>query len=143
MAIRNPFLYKIAYIKNNYGQAAYDYFVSHTACESCGEERLACLTIHHLYGKNIEKFKTLCANCHAVVHATRLKSMTHKDHLKIVEIKQEEKHRRDERNQKIIKMIDKGLSLREVAKKTGVSHVTVYEVSRKFNIRSKHKNQHG
>lgn len=141
MAYRSIFLLKIAYIKNRYGQEATDYFISHPFCENCPEKRLACLTIHHVNGKRYKVYKTLCFNCHIIVHATRSKSETYDDYLKLVQKQNEEKRQRQVRDKKIIKLIKQGLSLREIAPLVNVSHVIVHEVSRKYNVRSRHVNQ--
>lgn len=60
---------KLSWIKKLYDEAAKQYFLAHPACEECGEERMCCLGIHHPEGKKVEKFKTLCQNCHAVEHS--------------------------------------------------------------------------
>lgn len=141
MAYRSVFLLKIAYIKHEYGPSAAEYFRSHPFCEDCEEKRLACLTIHHVNGKKEEVFRTLCFNCHMLTHATRSKSETYEDYLQLVEKQNKVKNDRFERDKKIIEFLKEGWSLREIESKTGVGYVTVFGISKKYNIRSKHINQ--
>jgi len=61
---------KLAWLRNRYGVAAMEYFMANHSCEVCGELRLACLSIHHTDGKQVDRFKTLCHNCHAVSHSS-------------------------------------------------------------------------
>ena len=69
-------------MRYNYGEEEAEYFKNTPYCESCPEERLATLCIHHVYGKTVKKFKTLCHNCHALVHATKMGHVTYKQLLK-------------------------------------------------------------
>lgn len=59
---------KLAWLKINYGEAARLYFVEHSRCERCPEDRLSALSVHHRQGKHVEDFETLCHNCHAIHH---------------------------------------------------------------------------
>lgn len=59
---------KLSWIKTRYGEAAKLYFIANPCCEVCDEDRLVCLAIHHTDGKRVEKFRTLCHNCHSVEH---------------------------------------------------------------------------
>lgn len=83
-ARNNARLRKISYVKNNrlrrklsnklgwivkrYGLLARRHFLDHPVCFMCGELRLSCLAIHHTHGKQVNKFTTLCHNCHAAHH---------------------------------------------------------------------------
>ena len=59
---------KLSKLRRSYGDEAKKYFVENFKCEKCSEERLAALAIHHTEGKHINKFITLCHNCHFVEH---------------------------------------------------------------------------
>jgi hypothetical protein len=61
---------KLGWIKKRYGAEARSHFEQNPLCEVCFEKRLACLAIHHIEGKNVESFRTLCHNCHAVEHGS-------------------------------------------------------------------------
>lgn len=59
---------KLSNAKRNFGELARDYLAAHPTCERCGEDRLACLAIHHRNGKEHDDFEVLCHNCHSVEH---------------------------------------------------------------------------
>lgn len=62
------FVSKISWIKAKHGAAAKEYFLTHLECEDCEENRLACLSVHHVHGKSYDIFEVLCRNCHALRH---------------------------------------------------------------------------
>jgi hypothetical protein len=95
-------------------------------CEECGEGRLAALTVHHLEGKHIKAFKTLCFNCHMLEHSktpnyaaadyfTEFLSKT-----KLI----------DDRDTYILSLHFAGLSLRSIGRLVVLSHVRVGEIIR-------------
>ena len=62
---------KMTRIKAAHGSKALAHFINNNICELCGEDRVACLEIHHTHGKKREVFKTLCSNCHVLEHTTK------------------------------------------------------------------------
>lgn len=65
---RRRLVNKLAWIKRKYGQEAKEYFLSHSSCERCREDRVPALAVHHTHGKKIKKFEVLCHNCHMIHH---------------------------------------------------------------------------
>ena len=61
---------KLTWLKINYGEEARQHFIENHVCARCGEDRLACLSVHHSEGKTTKKFVTLCMNCHAIEHSS-------------------------------------------------------------------------
>lgn len=126
----NPFLNKLHDIRYRYGEEAALYFQANPKCSKCSEERLACLTLHHIAGKDKSVFDTLCHNCHALVHAHKMGSYTVHDYVKEMELKRKRRNSLEDRNKNIKAAVLGGMSYRKTAKMFGVSHVTVYFVMR-------------
>lgn len=130
---KNPFSIKISDIKYNYGIKAAEYFKTKPYCENCPEERLATLSIHHTHGKNINKFRVLCHNCHALTHATKTGHTTYRQLIKEKEIKSSKEVKVFK---KIKYLLDKGYSLRYIGRLLGISHNTVRNKYKKYEDRS-------
>jgi len=126
---KSIFRRKLGYLKYNYWQKAKDYFEKHYVCEKCWEQRLWCLTLHHTEWKKVDKFQTLCFNCHMIHHAGRSWEETFEtDLMKDMErmkIEADKKFRIKNRNNRIIKYYEAWITTRYIAKEVGISHVSV------------------
>lgn len=140
MAYKSVFLKKCSYIKANYGIEAVEHFKKYPYCQRCPEKRLACLTIHHMHGKKVKKFKTLCFNDHVLGHAHKAGEATYESELAWVMKQKERKIEKRGRDKKIIRLTEIGKSLREIADELGISHVAVWRVTKKNGIVSGRKN---
>jgi hypothetical protein len=134
--IQNPMRRKIKDIRHLYGSNAADHFSQFPQCKQCGEVRIVCLTIHHVGGRSIDAFDTLCLNCHALVHAHRAGAYTAEDFRAENRIRLLGHERRQGRNLAIRKAVESGLSLRKTAKMYGVSHVLVWQITRDLALPS-------
>lgn len=123
---KDYFLKKIQDLRCRYGDKEAEYFSKNPRCESCTEERLAALTIHHVHGKKSSEVQVLCFNCHMVFHSKA--KWTHQDHLLYKNKKEQKKKNKHERNLKMIKAYQEKKSLRKVGEMFGVSYVTVRNV---------------
>lgn len=131
MPVRNYIKRKCNYLTNRYGKNAAEYFLNFPKCEKCGEERLACLAVHHKHGKKVDEFQTLCFNCHMVVHAKKSGNLTFKD------VQQKEDHKKklkNLRNKQIVDLALLGKTTREIGKAVGVSNAWVSIVCKKSGI---------
>ena len=140
MTVRSVFKKKRSDIRFKYGEKAAKHFEKNYYCEICHENRFACLTIHHTEGKKVDKFQTLCFNCHMITHAPKSGEMTmaHEHSLEAEKVKK--KATMLIRDNKIFQFFGRGLSLREIGKQVGVGHNTVRVVLLKFGVKSKLKN---
>lgn len=140
----NFFKRKIVDLRHKYGDEEANYFKDNPVCETCGEERLVCLTVHHIHGvKNSSKVKTLCFNCHMIVHAPKSGNFTYKDH---IELENSKKLHRNSLDEKYILSYEKTGSLRAAALALGVSHNAIRNTLIKNKIdydksRSGHKSK--
>ncbi len=127
--IRNPFTRKLVYIRFNYGAKAADYFHSHFTCEvkGCTEDRIACLTVHHVAGKSKNVFKTLCLNHHAILHAHKCGWYTGADYVQFISSRLKEKTYRELRNNHIKEAVAAGLTHKEAGKLYGLSRTAASE----------------
>lgn len=131
--IKSCFKRKLADIKHRYGNEAVKHFVSFPYCENCGEKRIVCLAIHHIKGKKINEFQTLCLNCHIFVHSPKCKNFTYENEVKLEKQKEQKKLYISIRNSKIISMTKKEhKSTRQIAKEIGLSHVTVWNIIQQY-----------
>lgn len=67
---------KLKDIRFKYGVNAYVYFIKYHVCQNCSEARLVVLNIHHISGRKVDEFKTLCFNCHMFEHNKNRKEET-------------------------------------------------------------------
>lgn len=123
---------KLTGLRHNYGNAAADYFLVNPRCEDCGEDRIVVLTIHHLHGKKVDEFRTLCFNCHMLTHSKH-KNYTYDDHVKHLEQKEAKKRIATGRQMRMVKMRDEGMSLRDIAKQMHISHIAVKNTLDKYS----------
>lgn len=126
MATKDLFKIKIRDLRYTYGDEEADYFASHPKCEICPEDRFVALSIHHTHGKDVKKFKTLCHNCHAVVHATKTGDMTYDKYIKAKKEKDAKKLKRLKFLKEAVDFLfEKGYSLRQIGRELKISHNTV------------------
>jgi hypothetical protein len=132
MPSKNPFTRKLHDLRYLYGAAAAWYFRQHPVCEHCGEKRIAVLTLHHLYGKAVNIFRTLCFNCHMAVHSDS-PAYTNQDYLDHLRAAKDDQDARDIRKIRILKSREDGLSLRAIGVIEKISHVRVGHILRETN----------
>ena len=135
LMVKNPFLLKLKDLRYNYGPEEANYFESHPYCESCPEQRLAALTIHHVHGRKQKIFKILCFNCHMTLHATKYEGWTYDDYKIFVAKKLQRDEERSQRNLKFWHYHKRGLSLRAIGRIFSVSHITVKNGLREWAIK--------
>lgn len=114
MVSLNPLMRKMKDIRYNYGALAAEHFWRYPYCEDCGDKRLVILTLHHTHGKKVNKFETLCFNCHMIVHNKKNENATYENCLIIQEKREEE---RKEKNQRILQSLNKGMTIRSIIRK--------------------------
>lgn len=136
MATKNPWLKKLQDIKYNYGELASNHLKAHPVCKVCYERRIACLAVHHVHGKSVDVFETLCCNCHAIRHAN-YSVYTFDDFNKESLKKGVAEICRAERNRLIFRALDSGMSINDVARLCGVCGRTVYKLLMKRRSESK------
>lgn len=129
---------KLNTIRWSYGALAYAHFSANPVCSSCGEDRLVTLAIHHVEGKSVEKFDTLCHNCHAVHHAKNGQATAKSvlEDRKIREAKTRERLAREEAEMSTMRqyLLD-GLSMRTVGRLLGVSQVAIKRRAAKIGLK--------
>lgn len=130
MATKDPLKRKLHDIKHKYGQGAVLYFIKNPTCERCLEARLVTLSIHHVKGKSIDEFETLCFNCHMLLHSTRSGEATFKSCMS------KEEGRREVRKEKLkaktelaISLIAEGEPLRSIRQKVGGTYLFVKRIA--------------
>ena len=117
-------------IRYLYGKPAADYFSMNTCCKKCYEDRLVLLCIHHTKGKDVDvdvdEFETLCHNCHMLEHNAKNGEETYDNYVKIVE-----KRKQDgiEKDSLILKMMNEGVSIRNIIKEAHTSKVSVHRIA--------------
>ncbi len=136
---KNPFLRKCNDIKHNYGQLAVNYFKLNPVCENCGEQRIVCLAVHHVEGKQIDNFKILCANCHVLCHSIVNGEYTYKEYLKYINAKKEAAHRQFKKEKKLLNLIKAGNSIRKASKECGIQYACGWAIAKKYGVKSQHK----
>lgn len=123
----DPFLGKIQELRYRYGDREAEHFKTHPFCENkkCEEKRIAALTVHHIHGvKNSDEVKTLCFNCHMILHANA-GQFTYEDHLARVKAKQDFLEKRKQFHLKLVKAWEVCRNTRQVGRDFKVSHVQV------------------
>ncbi len=121
--VTNALKKKINYLRYNYGQPEADYFLNNPVCEECLEDRLVLLAIHHVHGKNIDKFKTVCLNCHMLEHTPKSKHHTYKSCM------QEQSAKLDKMETKkalVLRLLDQGVSLRNII---GIANTSMHIIN--------------
>ena len=118
MVTSNLLKRKMKDIKYNYGEAAAEHFWKHPHCEDCGDKRLVVLTLHHTHGRKVDKFQTLCFNCHMVVHNKKNEYQTFEICKSIID---ERETNREEKNQRILDCLNKGMTIRSIIRKENSS----------------------
>jgi|DEB0MinimDraft_6_1074348.scaffolds.fasta_scaffold79845_3 transposase-like protein len=125
--VKCPLKLKLKDLRYKYGESAKEYFREHYKCESCGEDRLAVLTLHHTKGKKVEEYQTLCFNCHMLIHSKT------PEHTAEMSIRKDTKRTLKSeairvRNIKIKQMVDDGISYRKIGEVFGISHTMVFHI---------------
>jgi len=115
---------KLIGLRFNYGQAAHDHFAEFPSCQDCGEKRIAVLTVHHIHGRKVDIFRTLCFNCHMLEHSST-PDFTYADHQKHLRKKELARQALEARTDEMVKLKKKGLSLRAIGRELKVCHVSV------------------
>jgi hypothetical protein len=119
---------KIKDIRYKYGESAVKYFIKYPTCEICDENRLIVLNIHHIEGKKIDKFKTLCFNCHMIEHYEERSKDTYNsciEKCKTNEMNKKNKH------EKILQLLNDYVPIRNIVKYEKTSVRTINQVMKK------------
>jgi hypothetical protein len=126
MPTTDPWIRKLIDLRYRYGAAAGDYFEANPVCEvaECAEDRIAVLNVHHKHGKAVDEFQTLCFNCHMLEHAAT-PEFTARHRQAIVAQQAADRAVMDSRAAVARELKSTGLSLREIGRRIGVSHITV------------------
>lgn len=125
MASDNPWLLKLRDIKYNHGEKAKQHFIENSVCKTCGEDKIACLTTHHVYGKAHEVFETLCYNCHMLLHATKTRDYTAQQYKQYVFKRSMMLEKLRTRDAHILECINKGMTHLEVSQELAIPISTV------------------
>lgn len=131
LVIRSVLSRKLKDIRYRHGNEAVSHFLSFPYCQCCGEDRIVCLSLHHVHGKHTNEFETLCHNCHAIYHAHNSGHTTYSDEQKRIEKQNKEKENREDRNRKIYDLYKKDFTLKEVGKLFGISESQVSRIVKK------------
>jgi hypothetical protein len=134
MATKNPFRIKINSIKYHYGQRAADHFEANPFCLTCREKRIACLSVHHVHGKAVDVFETLCANCHLLHHAKRTRNYTYEDYCKEHEDITDYQDSIMCRNAMICGRFLKGDSQADISREFNISSGSVSHIIKNFKL---------
>ena len=121
----DPFIRKLNQIRYAYGKEAMKYFVEHPYCETCHEERIVVLNVHHTDGKKVNNFKILCHNCHMVLHNPHLADETAAKYIERVKHKEDVK---DAKYAKILEMLNNGISIRTIINEANTSMCTIKRI---------------
>lgn len=125
MATNNPWLLKLRDIKYNHGEKAKQHFIENSVCKTCCEDKIACLTTHHVYGKAHEVFETLCYNCHMLLHATKTKNYTAQQYKQYVFKCSMILEKRNQRDTAILDLLNKGMLQAEISQELGITIATI------------------
>lgn len=123
--MRNVFLKKCSDITYKYGKKARDYFELNSKCERCSEDRIVLLAIHHTHGKQVDKFETLCHNCHMLEHSNN-KEYTYEDYKKSI--------KDADKSQEILHLLEKNVPIRKIISELNTSKPTIDKVMKKYGF---------
>lgn len=129
--VKSPLKRKLKDLKYKYGELAVEYFLSKPVCEVCGEERLVVLNIHHVHGKKVNEFKTLCFNCHMIEHNPSISNVTYSS-CKDEELKLLKKTR--DKEQEILESLNNGIPLRNIIVRNSTCIKTIHKVMDKYGF---------
>jgi hypothetical protein len=119
---------KIRRICSQYGSEAEAYFHKQHCCETCGEDRLACLSVHHVHGKSLNQFEVLCHNCHTLLHTGEVGRLTYEQLQSCQEKIMKEAHIKRQRRNRVRELKDSGLTSMEVSRIVGLHPGTVRKI---------------
>jgi len=128
---KDAFMRKIVDLRHKYGHEEAEYFKNHPSCETCPENRLAALTIHHVEGRSKKIFQTLCFNCHMIVHSL-YPEYTYQNYLDFLDDKNAIRSDRLKRDRLIVESFRKGKSLRQIGRDFDLSHNTVRDAIKRL-----------
>ena len=125
---------KMKDIRYNYGNAAAEHFWENPRCQDCGDKRLVVLTLHHTHGRKIDKFQTLCFNCHMVVHNKKNEFETYESCKLKIEDRETD---RDEKNERILQCLNRGITIRGIIRKEHTSMDRVRKILKENGFETK------